>query len=496
MAVERTIFVTGLTGTVGSWIVRDALLRGYGVVALARDASLHTARERVGRVLAAVGVGDRARLVRIVPGDITGDLGALTQGKNRLPDPDCIIHCAAWTSFDEQRSARILAANVEGTRNVLALASALGVPFVQISTAYVAGCRQGTVLESELGTGQSFNNTYERSKCRAEQLVRDWAQESGLPATILRPSIVVGDSVRGRIARFNTLYDFMRAFEVIAKRRTAEGMRVAASPDTTKNLIPVDYVSRAFWRILDHGKPGTYHLTHPAPPTMGELRDIFSRLFGVQRISFVDSSAFLADPPTNVEKLFRKATAVYAPYLVAEPRFDRTNTDAVLNGSDVPPPMDFSFFSVALGFARAAKWSNADCSAQATVPSPGVRKYFDEFLPGKMHREFLPNLKTLTADFRIVLSEPAGWHWTLSIVSGKLEGVTMNGRSYQCSFVLDTPTLQEIIAGRLSPQRAFFSRRVEIEGDLETGLKLATRLAAFFEMFPYEATEANHGQPG
>ena len=88
--------------------------------------------------------------------------------------------------------------NVDGTGNVLdfCLAAKDLERLAYVSTAYVAGKRTGVVYEHELVMGQEFKNHYESTKFQAEVWVRD--EFDRVPTTILRPAIVVGDSVYGR----------------------------------------------------------------------------------------------------------------------------------------------------------------------------------------------------------------------------------------------------------------------------------------------------------
>jgi predicted lipid carrier protein YhbT len=156
--------------------------------------------------------------------------------------------------------------------------------------------------------------------------------------------------------------------------------------------------------------------------------------------------------------------------------------------------MDQAYFERLLVYARSVNWGE---QSQAPAPSakvpPFVDAYFREFLTAKMHQQLLPDLRRLTASFGVCLKEAPGEHWSVSIVRGALESVTRNGIEAQCSFLVDAPVFSEIVAGRLSPKQAFFSRRIEIGGDIETGLKLATVLAAFFRQFPFEAKGDSRG---
>ena len=79
---------------------------------------------------------------------------------------------------------------------------------MHVSTAYVAGDRVGVISEHDGDVGQTFRNTYEQTKLKAEQLVTD----SGLPAAIVRPSVIVGDSATGWTQAFNVIYWPLQAF--------------------------------------------------------------------------------------------------------------------------------------------------------------------------------------------------------------------------------------------------------------------------------------------
>ena len=61
----------------------------------------------------------------------------------------------------------------------------------------------------------------------------------------------------------------------------------------------------------------------------------------------------------------------------------------------------------------------------------------------------------------------------------------------QCVYSTDGNTFEKIVKGKLAPQQAFFRKKIDIKGNIETGLKLATVLAAFFRKYPYECGEKN-----
>jgi nucleoside-diphosphate-sugar epimerase len=93
--------------------------------------------------------------------------------------------------------------NVDGTRNVLDALERCSTltRLYYFSTCYVSGRYAGPFSEDDLEVGAPFNNYYEETKHLAEADVRR-RMAAGIPATIYRPSIVVGDSCTGETQKF------------------------------------------------------------------------------------------------------------------------------------------------------------------------------------------------------------------------------------------------------------------------------------------------------
>lgn len=487
----KTVFLTGLTGSLGSFLAREALRHGMRVVAIVRAAEPEIARQRAADALRVVGADVPNGRVEVICGDVCLDDLGIADAGGRLGQVDLVVHSAARVDFDPAAAPRSRRTNVDGTRNMLALAARLGVRLVHVSTAYVAGRREGVAREDEIDVAQEFNNVYEETKCHAELLVRDWSARTNLAATVLRPGIVLGDSRRGRIIHFNTVYDGMHALELIARRIGKGDIRVAAGAAVRKNIVPVDYFARAAWHIVAAGAVGTYHLTHPEPITMAELGDVLMGLYGLGRIHLVDEAEFRGRVRTPAERILRNALAAYEPYMTAEPMFDRSAADAVLAGSDIQPgALDEAYFSRLIDYARSVRWGRSKRETATTPRSDSrVRRYFDEFLKAKLGRLLVPNLRSLTASFRIRLTDADVPVWSLRIDQGVLASIATGDRNGQCGFVVDTDTFLHVVAARLAPQQAFFQKRAEIEGDIETGLHLVAALAEFFARFPYDGGE-------
>jgi len=258
MPAERVHFVTGFPGFIGKRLVRRlaAEARGARLVLLVQPKGARAARG----ALAADGIA-----AEVIEGDIEqmhlGLSGA--EFKTLARDVTDVWHLAARTFLAAPR-AELRRVNVDGTRNVVELASAARRlrRLNHFSTAYVSGDRVGVILEDELAIGQRFHNPYEETKFQAELLVR--RAQADLPATIFRPSIVVGDSRTGEIDRFEGPYAL--AILLVASP-LAVPLPLPGDAVAPLNVVPVDFVVDAAIAIAEDpaGSGRTVHLVDPAP---------------------------------------------------------------------------------------------------------------------------------------------------------------------------------------------------------------------------------------
>ena len=186
---------------------------------------------------------------------------------------DHLVHCAAIYDITvgdaEQR-----AANVEGTRAVVALARRLDATLHHVSSIAVAGDFRGEYTEDDFDVGQQLPTPYHQTKFEAEALVRD---TPGLRHRIYRPAVVVGDSRTGEMDKIDGPYYF---FGVLTKLAVLPSFTPMLLPDTGRtNVVPVDYVTEALVALMHtEGRDGqTFHLT--APKTIG-LRGIYRGIAG------------------------------------------------------------------------------------------------------------------------------------------------------------------------------------------------------------------------
>lgn len=380
---NRTVLLTGATGIMGSWVLGEALARGYEPIVLMRDPNHDHAMARLAIVLDHVGQIDQIDRVRVYLGDAREPMLGLGENEREevLGALGGMIHCAACTSFEPERDDEIWQTNVHGVEHVLAFLEGAGVPLYHVSTAYVAGRRRGLSFEGQLDSGQEFNNTYERSKCYSEALVRSAFDSGRLMGSIFRPSIITGASRDGRILQFMNFYNVLRMMDLIQKRRTVgpERFRVQASLSGTKNIVPVDWTAKALWHIIEAEGPAgqVYHLTNPEPLRHDDLQVWCNGLLLESQKAFELVPAIEGEM-TSLEALIERSFRNYRPYyLCDEPQFDRANTDRALDGSHPFPALTPGYFQILVDYARSARWKSLfearNPRAMGVSPFTGMR---------------------------------------------------------------------------------------------------------------------------
>ena len=246
-----------------------------------------------------------------------------------------VIHAGAQINFQKDKK-EFDNTNTLGTGNMIGFAGGLQRlrRFVYISTAFAAGQKSGTVTEEE-PAGRIFSNYYEESKARAEELVKD----SGLPYSVCRPSMIIGDSKTGWVKSFNTIY-YMLKLMLLGQLRV-----LPLSPDTPINVVPGDYVADSIIRISfsEDALNRTFHLTCPTEqaPTAGMLAD-YVRKWAEDNLELDLPKPLFTPIPAlkqagllynrkmaDRKKGFITNLLTLLPYFFSAQDFDRSNTDRI-----------------------------------------------------------------------------------------------------------------------------------------------------------------------
>jgi thioester reductase-like protein len=200
----RDILLTGATGFLGAYLLRDLLVNTDAKIHIAiRAKKRQDAWDRIvaktARYFGPELLERNARRVHLVLGDLSepqfGLDRATFDGLGRTID--CVVHSAALTKHYGEY-ATFVKANVDATANLIALARRAGCDFNLISTLSVGagdivGKKRALFTEFDCDIGQVADHHYVRTKLDAEKLVLALRAE-GQACNIFRVGFLTGDS--------------------------------------------------------------------------------------------------------------------------------------------------------------------------------------------------------------------------------------------------------------------------------------------------------------
>ncbi|MFD7646073.1 amino acid adenylation domain-containing protein [Streptomyces albidoflavus] len=338
VADPRRVLLTGATGFVGAFLLRELLdrtrARVYCLVRADDDAS---AMRRVKEALRSYGLWDEAVSARIsaLAGDL--ELSLLGLGAERFAELadtlDAVHHNGARVNHLDPYG-RLRAANVSGTVEVLRLAATGRLkPVHFVSTtglAYGTGGNPPVLAEDRrVPAAEVLPHGYVASKWVAEELVRA-AGGRGIPVVTYRPGRVSGHSLTGAAGTDDAFWNLVRAMSLIG---------AAPEVELTADLVPVDHVAGAIVHLsLRAASFGTtFHVTNPRPVPValvverlrakGRPLEVLPVAHWQRRLS-----AAAADDPL-LSLVAAQTTGAGAG---GESVFARDNTERALAGAPVP----------------------------------------------------------------------------------------------------------------------------------------------------------------
>ena len=263
----RSVLLTGATGFLGSFVLRELLdstdARIYCLVRASEDTD---AADRVLDSLRGYGLAEGVDSDRIIA--ITADLEKPLCG---LSEPqfdmlaeqvDLIFHNGARVNLVDSYS-RLRAANVGGTRELLWLAASKRVKpihYVSATSALIGTANNPEPLAENRRVDPDLmpSEGYARTKWVVEEMLRI-ARVRGIPSAVYRPAQIGGHTATGAVGANDGLWHYVRAcVEVGAVPYAGVGW-------TEVNLVPVDYVAKAYVRLALHPEPigNEFNLTNP-----------------------------------------------------------------------------------------------------------------------------------------------------------------------------------------------------------------------------------------
>ncbi|HKQ12662.1 MAG TPA: SDR family oxidoreductase [Steroidobacteraceae bacterium] len=343
-------FITGATGFLGRYLVRELLARGAdgSIFLLLRGAS----QTKLEQLRQWWGAGSES--VIAIDGDLSAPgLGVSAADRSWLRGRVThFFHLAALYDIEAGDEA-LQQANVAGTRHALELAQELGAScFHHCSSIAAAGTYSGTFTEDMFEEALGLDHPYFRTKHDAEALVR---KQRGVPWRIYRPGMIVGDSRSGHITKVDGPYYFFKALQIL-RRNVPAWLPTIGLEGGYVNLVPVDYVAAAMVH-LSRAKDQDgrcFHLTDPQPRHAGEVLNLFARAGHAPAMGLRLDSELLRFVPQAVSGALRHLGPLHAvgDELLADlqvPRsvlqfldmptlFDSTRAQTLLQASDIRLP--------------------------------------------------------------------------------------------------------------------------------------------------------------
>jgi dihydroflavonol-4-reductase len=249
---RMNVFLTGATGFVGSHVARAFAAQGARLRLLVRPTS-------------------RLDNLAGVPAEtVVGDLRDPDSFRAALGDCEVLAHVAADYRLWVREPKAMYAANVEGTRNLLAMARELGVAkVVYTSSVATMGFREdGTIVDENtpVSLGDMIGH-YKRSKYLAEQEAVS-AARNGQHVIVLNPTTPIGPSDIKPTPTGQIIVDFLNR-------------KFPAYVDTGLNLVDVGEVARMHVEALDRARPGERYILGGENFSLKQILDKMSAITGI-----------------------------------------------------------------------------------------------------------------------------------------------------------------------------------------------------------------------
>jgi dihydroflavonol-4-reductase len=245
------LFITGATGFVGAHVARLAAQQGAELLLLSRSTSNRNHLPKDADV-------------------ITGDLRNPATFASALQGCDVLIHVAADYRLWVPDPAEMYKANVEGTRELLRLASEAGVSrVVYTSSVATMGFKyDGTIVDENTPVSEAdMIGHYKRSKWLAEQVAIE-AARSGQHIIILNPTTPIGALDTKPTPTGRIVVDFLNK-------------NFPAYVDTGLNLVDVEEIARMHLVALEHGIPGERYILGGENLTLKQILDRLAAITGL-----------------------------------------------------------------------------------------------------------------------------------------------------------------------------------------------------------------------
>ena len=268
------VFVTGGTGFLGAYIIKELIEKNYAVRAIRRSNKLP--------FFIPQNIFDN---VEWVDGDV---LDVITL-EEAMEGSDAVIHAAAKVSFVKKERREMYKTNIEGTANVMNTALSLDIKRVVHVSSIAALGRNAAgekVDETKKWQESKQNTNYSISKYYGEMEV--WrAIGEGLNAVIANPSTIIGygDWNTSSCAIFKTVYD-----------------KIPWYTNGINGFVSVEDVAKAIVQLMESDITGERFIISGENASFHEVFNLIADAFG-KKHPHLEATAFLAAFAWRFEKI-------------------------------------------------------------------------------------------------------------------------------------------------------------------------------------------------
>ena len=288
MISQKKIYITGVSGFIGSRVAARCAELGYQVVGISRDASKCS--------LLAMELG-----IQVIEADLV-NLGSFA-----LESADAVIHCATANDILSKDFNAGLALSVVGTRNLLQATDKAGIRnFIFFSTAQVYGTElTGHVDESVpvcCETPYALNHFFGEELCRMYSSTRDFN------IAVLRPSNVYGVPEVSTVNRA-TLVPMCFVDEAMKQG----SITIRSSGKQNRNFVSTDEIVELILQVLKNFPQG-YSVINAGSNWCASILDVAQMVANSYALQYGKRLAVTANgSQSSTPNLFQYKSRLFTP---------------------------------------------------------------------------------------------------------------------------------------------------------------------------------------
>lgn len=290
------VLLTGITGNLGFEIGRSLNKKGVDIFPVVRNWGS----------LKVLGLDFK----HTIEADLTKEIPSI-----KLSQIDCIIHSAGNVHFQKSGDS-----NSKMMQSVIQIAKEHKVPVYYVSTAF---------LWREPGSTEQLRNVYETDKAESEIILQD----SGVPHTIFRPSVLVGNSESGRLIHWSGYYLLVAKFLESAEVTSKSKIRFPRLTGTS-NMVPVNQAAEIISEtVINNTLDTLVYVTNPEPPEAQWVLDVTLEFFGIkEKFEFLDIGfpEYEKLDKTQAEEILYFSGKHFSPYWSLPYNFPKSALDTNL----------------------------------------------------------------------------------------------------------------------------------------------------------------------